>query len=105
MIPAGLADLIRYADAVLATLLALGAAWSAVLADRWDQRVRFGAFAAFAFLLASGHLDSLGDVGSWRLAALIVTVTAALVAVGGNLHRELRESRELREARERLRGT
>jgi predicted MFS family arabinose efflux permease len=100
VIPAQLADVIRYVDAGLAMALALGSAWSAVLAERWDQRVRFAAFATFAFLLTSGHLDNLGQTGSWRLAVLVVAVSAALVSVAANVRQELR-AREARGRRAR----
>jgi hypothetical protein len=94
VIPAQLADVIRYADAVLSLGLIVMAGWAAVLAEHWDQRVRFGIFAAFGFLLTSGHLNTLGQEGSWRLALLIVIVTAALWSTSVHVRREVRERDE-----------
>jgi len=100
VIPAGLADAIRYADAVLALALMVTSGWSAVLADHWDQRVRFGLFAAFAFTLTGGHLSALGREGTWYLVILVVIVVVALVSTVAYIRRELRE-RELRGRRAR----
>lgn len=97
MIPAGLADAIRYVDAGLCLALIVASGWSVVLAEHWDQRVRFGIFAAFGFLLTGGHLNTLGREGTWRLALLVVVVGVALAATSTNIWRELRE----REARGR----
>ena len=100
MIPAELADVIRYVDAVLALLLAAASGWSAVLAERWDQRCRFATFGAFGLLLTSGHLSALGQDGSWRLAILVIIVTVALASTVANIRTELR-AREARGRRAR----
>jgi hypothetical protein len=91
VIPSGLADAIRYVDAVLCLALIVVSGWSAVLSEHWDQRVRFGIFAAFGFLLTGGHLNTLGRVGSWRLALLVIIVAAALASTTTHIWRELRE--------------
>lgn len=100
MIPAGLADLFRYVDALLSLGLIVASGWSAVLAEHWDQRVRFALFAAFGFLLTGGHLNTLGREGTWRLAVLVVVVAVALASTAVNVRREVRE-RESRGRRAR----
>jgi hypothetical protein len=97
VIPASLADPLRYLDAGLALLLVAACGRAIALSRYWDQRVRFGIFAAFGFLLTGGHLNTLGREGSWYLAALIVVVLVALVSTAATIRRELRE----REARGR----
>lgn len=97
MIPPELADVLRYVDAGLALLLIVASGWSVVLAEHWDQRVLFGIFAAFGFLLTGGHLSTLGQASSWRLAVLIIVVAVALASTIANIRRELRD----REARDR----
>lgn len=100
MIPSQLADVIRYVDAGLALGLIIMAGWAAVLAEHWDQRVRFLIFGAFGFLLTSGHLNTLGREGTWRLALLVVIVSAALWSTSVHVRREVRE-RESRGRRAR----
>lgn len=94
MIPAGVADAIRYLDALLSLGLIIMAGWAAVLAEHWDQRVRFLIFGAFGFLLTSGHLTSLGREASYRLALLAVIVAAALWSTSVHVRREVRERQE-----------
>jgi uncharacterized membrane protein len=100
VIPAQLADVIRYADALLCLALVVASGWSAVLAEHWDQRTRFAIFAAFGFLLTGSHLAALGQDGNWRLVMLVVVVAIALGSTSVNIRREVRE----REARGRGTG-
>lgn len=93
MIPAWLADVIRYTDVSLCLALMVACGWAIALGDHWDQRVRFGIFGAFAFTLTGGHLSTLGHAGTWRLAALVPIVLVALVSSIAYVRRELRERR------------
>jgi hypothetical protein len=91
VIPAGLADAIRYVDALLCLGLIVMACWAAVLSEHLDQRVRFGIFAAFGFLLTGGHLNTLGKEGTWRLGLLVIIVAVALWSTAMHVRREVRE--------------
>lgn len=97
MIGPELADVFRYVDAGLALLLMVASGWAIALSHFWDQRVRFGIFAAFAFVLTGGHLNTLGREGTWYLVGLIAIVAVALVSTAATIRRELRD----REARDR----
>jgi hypothetical protein len=93
VIPAGLADLIRYVDAALALGLVAACSVAIALGDHWDQRVRFGVFAALGGLLTAGHLATLGRDGSWRLLMLVPVVVLALISTVAYVLRERRERR------------
>lgn len=75
-----LPDALRFANAFLALALVMACVWAIFVSGYWDQRVRFGLFAAFGVLLAGGHLSSLTEPFNWRLPTLTLVVLAALVS-------------------------
>jgi hypothetical protein len=93
VIPAGLADAIRYVDGALAMLLFIACGWAIMISEHWDQRTRFGIFAGFSFALTGGHLTALGRPGTWWLVVLVVIVAVALASTIAYIRRELRERR------------
>jgi len=97
IIPAGLADVLRFVSMAGALLLIVAACYAVLISHYSDQRVRFGLFAAFAVMLTAGNLGNLGQAAVWRLGILPVLVAAAVWSTMKYVRRELGERRRGRE--------
>jgi hypothetical protein len=82
------ADVLRWTNGGLALTLMALAGFAIVVSEFWDQRTRFGLFAAFGALLTAGHLSALGDPGSYRLPILTVIIILAVISTAAYVRRE-----------------
>ena len=76
------ADLLRLYSAGVSLLLVIACVYSLYAAPTFDQRLRFGTFGLFGFVITSGQIDNLGQPGTWRLPFVAIAVTSALVGTG-----------------------
>lgn len=73
------ADILRLYCAGASLTLVVLCIYSLYAAPTLDQRIRFGSLALLGFVITSGQIANLGQVGNWRLPLLAVGVTAAVV--------------------------
>ena len=93
IIPAGLADVLRYASMVGSLVLLVAACYAVLISTHADQRVRFGLFGLFSVLLTAGTLGNLGQAAAWRLGVLPMLVALAVWSTVTYVRRELGERR------------
>lgn len=93
MIDPSWADPLRLINAVGSVAWLFTSMYAVVVSHHLDARIRHGFGALIGFVLAYGHLSSLGRPAAWPLLVLVVIVPAMIWSTVVYVRRELGERR------------